>query len=359
MSLLLQDLRFAARALARNPGFAAVAVITLARGLGDNAATVGVVNGLLLRPLPVREPERLVAVFPLHGQEREPSSLSYPTYLDLRDQGPGFSGVTGPYGAPVSRSTQERVEMAWSELGPPNYFAVLGVPPALGRLFGPEDDHGPGSMPYAVLSHAYWGSRFAADARVIGQTIRLNGHPFTVVGVAPPGFTDTRLFAFLPDAWVPLPMHAQVLPGSERWLPTSRRAGLLIVMARLAPGVSLEQAQATTTALFRRLSPEHAPGEVDSEVLVAPGRPPFAHPGFVPRSALVFGSGLGLGGVGLVLLVACANVASLLFARAQARRRELAIRGALRASRGRLPPLLLPPSFLPALVRAAQALLIS
>jgi hypothetical protein len=276
MSLLVQDLRFAARALAKNPSFAAVAVVTLALGIGANAAIFGAVNGLLFRPLPVREPDRLVALFPLHGQEREPRSWSYPTYLDLRDQGTAFSGVIGQYGTPLSLSTGDRAEMAWGELVTPNYFSVLGLTPALGRVFGPEDDHWPGSMPYAVLSHAYWKSRFAADARVIGQTIRLNGHPFTVVGVAPPGFTDTQLFAFLPDAWVPLPMHTQVLPGSERWLPTSRGAGVLIVMARLAPGVSLEQAQTATSALFHRLAAGYAPGEVDSEVLVAPGRPPRA-----------------------------------------------------------------------------------
>src|SRR5579862_2948428 len=160
MKIFIQDLRFAARALARNPGFAALGILTLALGIGANAAVFSIVNGLLLRPLPVHDPSRLVALFSLHGRERHPESFSYPNYLDLSAARGSFEGIAAQSGIPLSLSTGERAEMVWGEMVTSNYFPLLGAQPALGRFFGPADDRGPGSVPLAVLSHTFWESHF-------------------------------------------------------------------------------------------------------------------------------------------------------------------------------------------------------
>ncbi|MBA3258102.1 MAG: ABC transporter permease [Gemmatimonadales bacterium] len=204
------DLRYAVRQLLRNPGFTLAAGLTLALGIGANTVVFSFVNGLLLRPLPVEQPEAVVGLYATDRRSGGSQALSYPEYLDYRDQSAVFDGLVAQQGIPLSFAAGDRAEMVWSEIVTENYFSALGLPPALGRTFGPEDGAGPGSDPLVVLSHRTWLKRFGADPDVVGRVVRLNGHPFTVVGVGPRGFTGMRKFGFWPDLWVPMMMHAQV-----------------------------------------------------------------------------------------------------------------------------------------------------
>ncbi len=230
---LLQDVRYGLRQLRRSPGFTLVAVLTLALGIGANTIIFGIVNGILLRPLSVPQPARLVALFATNRRSGESRALSYPEYLDYRDRSGIFAGLAAQQGLPISVGTGERAEVVWGEIVSENYFSVLGLAPALGRTFQPQDASGLGSDPLVVLSHRLWLSRFGGDREVIGKRLSLNGHGFMVVGVAPRGFTGTRKFGFWPDVWVPMMMHAQVMPGSaglladrgSTWLRTPGDAG--------------------------------------------------------------------------------------------------------------------------------------
>jgi predicted permease len=351
------DLRDAIRSLARTPGLAATAVLSLAVGIAANTAVFTVVNAMLFKPLPVERPEELVAIYTLNAGSAFPDAFSYPDYLDYTAQTQVLRELVGHYGTALSMAgSGDRAELVWGELVTGNYFEGLGVRPALGRLFTRDDDRRPGGHPVAVLSDGFWARRFARDPRVLGRALRLNGHDYTVIGVAGFGFSGTRFLGFIPDVWVPLAMRAQVLHEQGDEWHRERGWRWLNVNGRLASGTTIEQARAGLNATARQLAQSYPDTNRGVTVKIVPASTKTQPLPGGDRILTVISTAL-MGTVGLGLLVACANVANLLMARASARRREIAIRLALGASRWRLIRMLLVESFALAVPSGALGLL--
>ena len=355
MSSIWQDLRYGARQLARNPGFTAVAVLTLALGIGANTAIFSVVNALFLRPLPVEDPARLVSVFTFDHNNPGHLPSSTHNFRDLRDQSDVFSGVVAFGFLPVAISSQgEEPEQLPAFAVSGNYFDVLGVRMKLGRSFLPEEDSTPGGHPVAILSHTLWQRRFGGDPSIVGRTVSLNGRPFTVVGVGPEGFRGTFTL-FGPELWVPFSMYDTLQPGTP-WY-DSRRWRWLNIVARLKPGTSLEHARAATTTLARQLELQYPDANTGRTLSVLPLLEAALGPN--ERGDYVRTGWLLSVVVGLVLLIGCTNLANLLLARGCARQKEIGIRLALGAGRGRLIRQLLTESLLLALLGGTLALLVA
>jgi predicted permease len=323
---LLQDLRYALRQLRKSPGFAATAVITLALGIGANAVVFSVLNALVLRPLNVDQPGRLFAV---EHKEHASYMQSYPDYIDYRDDNRTFSGMASYETVDVAVVIGTSAAKSYGYLASGNYFDTLGVQPAVGRFFHASDEHGTNSAPYIVLSYDFWRSRFNENPKVIGTTVSLNTHPFTVIGIAPSDFHGTETF-FWPDCWIPLVDAAEI--GESPHFLGSRATHNLWILGRLKPTVTPEQASDDLNAISRRLAQQYPKEDDDLDArLVRPGLmgDVWGDPIRSFLAAIMIMSGL-------VLLAACANLGSIFAVRAADRTRELAVRLAIGASRGRI-----------------------
>src|SRR5262245_40063505 len=247
-----QDVRYAVRTLGKNPGFAAIAVLTLGLGLGANTAIFSLINTALLRPLPVERPDRLVALNNA-GRGMFPA-FSYPNYKDFRDRNEVFSGLLGYRFAQLSLSHDGVNERLWGYLVTGNYFETLGVQAALGRVISADDDRSPGAHPVAVVSHKCWRQRFGGDPAVIGKNVIVNGRGYTIIGVAQPGFSGTEVIV-TPEMWFPMAMQAQIEVGSQ-WL-DDRGWKTVTLMGRLKPGVGVRDAQTALNSIALQLESEY------------------------------------------------------------------------------------------------------
>lgn len=214
MQTLWQDLRYAARTFMKAPAFTLIAVLSIALGIAANTSIFTMVNALLFKPMPVPHPEQLVALYTTDPNSRYPGQFSYPDYRDYRDNNEVFSELFLHYGTPVSmKNSNDKAELIWGELVSGNYFSGLGVTPAAGRVLSPDDDRVEGAHTVAVVSHEFWRGRFGSDPNIVGKSVRLNGHDFTVIGIARHGFSGTRFAGFIPDVWMPIAMHSQIVVG--------------------------------------------------------------------------------------------------------------------------------------------------
>jgi predicted permease len=354
MNTLLKDLKYGARMLVRAPAFTLVAILSLGLGIGANTAIFSLVNAVLLRPLPVEEPPSLVSLFTT--DQRNPGNLpmSHLNYRDVRDHRQVFEDVAAFTFAQVNYNPGGEAEQILAQVVSGNYFSTLGVGMTIGRGFRAEEDAADGAGPVAVLSHGFWERSFGSDPGVLGRTVSLNRRPFTVIGVAPQGFTGVFLGG-APELWVPMSMHAVVQPNLP-WY-GERRGLFLFPFARLKDGVSLDQARAAMGAFFRQLEQEYPNDNKGRGAQVVPLLEARLNPN---GQGLVFRlSAILMIVVGIILLIACANIANLLLARASKRRREIAVRLALGASRPRLVRQLLTESLLLSLAGGAAGLLLA
>jgi predicted permease len=366
---LVRNLRFAFRAFRKSPGFTTVAVFSLALGIGANTAVFTLLDQLLLRFLPVKNPEQLVMIWPTGphlGSNTGQRAASYPMYQDFQRKAEAFNYVFCRYGTPVSVTLGNHTERVDADLVSGNFFQALGVNAALGRLFSPElDDRTYEGHPSVVLSHGYWANAFASDPRVIGRKILINNYPMDIVGVAPAGFGGLDP-SRSPYAWIPIQMAPLMAPGRDDL--GNRRSQWIQMFARLKPGFTVESVRASLQPLLHQILVEE---------LKEPGlrtASPYNRNLFLRRTALVETAANGysmlrqqystalivlISMAGLILLIACSNVANLLIARAAARQKEIAVRLSLGAARCTLIGQLLVESLLLSLAGAALGLVLS
>jgi len=337
METLWQDIRFAFRMLIKNPGFSAIAILSLALGIGANTTIFTVVNAILLHPLPVKDIPRLVEVDTIDTKTRVTAAnftkmgMSYPNCQDYIRQNQVFSGLVcwvGPI--PLTWSGGTEPKQVLGQMVSANYFELLGVSPVAGRFFLPDEDTKPGGNNVAVLSYNLWVNKFGSDLNIIGKVITLNATPYTIVGIGPPGFKGLFTFGNAEEIWIPVSMYPQVLAGFFKEFFNDRRFLTTTVFGRLKDGISIGAAEASLKTIASQLEKAYPKDNASRSVALTPLAD--AAVGVNNHDQFVLIGGLMMGIVGLVLLIACVNVANLLLAQAARREKELTLRAALGAS---------------------------
>jgi predicted permease len=329
MHTLLQDLRYGIRLLRKKPGFTAIAVLTLALGIGANTTIFSFIDTLFFRPLPVHEPERLVKVYDQRNDGRQSElSFAYAEYAYIHDHSTAFEALAAHYStAPLNVVADGDAQEVQGAVVSANYFPMLGVQPYLGRFFLADEDAVPDRNAVAVISFDYWQRRFAGDAAIVGKPVRINGTDFQVIGVAPPGFHGV-IVGIGNELWIP----SMMLRVGYRWCDGfTDDCSVMGVIGRLAPNRTLKDAQAELATLAGQWAMAHPATARDRAVTLAPaiGAEPWERQ---ESSDLIK---LALAGASLLLLIACANVAGLLLVRSSARRKEIAVRLCIGAGRAR------------------------
>jgi putative ABC transport system permease protein len=354
METLLQDVRYGIRTLAKNPGFMIVAIITLALGIGVNTAIFSMVDAFLLRPLPVSNPSQITVLAFQQQHQRQQTQFSAADYRDIQQQTSGvFSDVFGYVFGMDGLGVDGKADRIMTNYVTGNYFAALGIKPALGRFILPSEGDVLNADPVMVLSYAYWQTHFGADPQIVGRKVSVDGRPVTIVGVAPKGFEGVYPILKV-QGYLPLGMIA--IEGQPSDFMTNRELRGMPVLARLRPGATLAQAQAALAVVSQRLSQDHPDSDKDMTVLAYPEL--RARPNPDPNNTVLTVGGLFLGLAGMVLLLACVNVANILLVRATVREREMAIRAALGAARIRLIRQLLTESIVLALLGGVAGMLL-